>query len=77
MMGDHPWRRLRELADWLLGWAHRPEGLLGLTDFVAKIILLDLRQNQIERRCALAHELEHVQCGPVPADPSWRPGKRP
>lgn len=65
----HPWRRLRELSDWLLGWAHLDDDLRGLTHFDAKVIVLDRRLTQAERRCTLAHELEHVERGPVPVDP--------
>lgn len=66
---DHPWRRLRALADWSLQWAHLPEGLLGWTDHEQRRIVLHRDMLQVERRCTIAHELEHVQRGPVPADP--------
>lgn len=66
---DHPWRRLRALADWSLQWAHLPEGLLGWADHRTNTIALDPCQTQAERRCTIAHELEHVLRGPVPADP--------
>lgn len=62
----HPWRRLRELGEWLLGWAPLPGDLRGLTDYHARIIILDPRLTQAERRCTVAHELEHVHRGPVP-----------
>lgn len=66
---DHPWRRLRGLSDWLVAWCRLPGDLLGLTDHDARVIVLDQGLNQAERRCTLAHELEHVERGPVPADP--------
>lgn len=66
---DHPWRRLRERADWLLRWARLPGELLGFTDFATKTITVDSRVLQAERRCTIAHELEHVRHGPTPADP--------
>lgn len=66
---DHPWRRLREHADWSLCWAMLPGDLLGVTDFTTKTITLDSRLQQAERRCTIAHELEHVRRGPMPADP--------
>ena len=69
---DHPWRRLRDLAGWLLGWAHLPGDLRGLTHFGARVIVLDSRLLQAERRCTIAHELEHVARGPSPADPVMR-----
>ena len=65
----HPWRRLRALADWTLIWAHLPTGLMGYTDWRNKSITLDRRLLQAERRCTIAHELEHIRRGPVPADP--------
>lgn len=66
---DHPRGRLRELGDWLIGWAHLPADLVGLTQHNARVIILDKRLLQAERRCTLAHELEHVARGPAPADP--------
>lgn len=66
---DHPWRRLRELPDWLLGWADLPGGLMGVTSHRRRLIVLDKGLLQAERRCTLAHELEHVSRGPMPADP--------
>lgn len=65
----HPWRELRHLVDWTLIWAHLPTGVLGLTDHHHRTITLDPRQSQAERRCTLAHELEHVRRGPMPTDP--------
>lgn len=56
----HPWRRLRALTDWTLHWAHLEPGVWGLTDHHARTITLDRRLTQVERRCTLAHELEHV-----------------
>lgn len=64
--GHHPWRRFRALVDWTLNWAHLPGGLVGVTDFVAKTITLDLRLGQAERRCTIDHETEHAIRGPVP-----------
>ena len=64
-----PWRELRTFTDWALEWVHLPADLLGLTDFRTRTVLLDARLLQAERRCTLAHELEHVGRGPMPADP--------
>lgn len=64
---DHPWRRLRLLVDWTLRWAHLPGGVLGVTDWTHRTITLDVRLSQVERRCTIAHELEHVERGPFPA----------
>ena len=69
MTVEHPWGRLRELGDWLIGWAHLPADLAGITRHSARVIVLDKRLLQAERRCTLAHELEHVARGPLPADP--------
>lgn len=69
---DHPWRRLRDLGGWLLGWAHLPGDLRGLTYYGARVIVLDSRLLQAERRCTIAHELEHVERGPTPTDPVIR-----
>lgn len=67
-MGEyHPWRRFRELVDWTLVWAHLPEGLLGITDHAAKTVTLAHGMTQVERRCTIAHETEHIRRGPVPA----------
>lgn len=46
-----------------------PGGLLGLTDHASRTIRLHSSQSQAERRCTIAHELEHVARGPMPADP--------
>ena len=69
---DHPWRRLREQADWLLCWVLLPGDLMGLTDHRRRTIWMDNRLLQAERRCTIAHELEHVRRGPAPADPVLR-----
>lgn len=66
---DHPWRRLRALADWLLRWSRLPGDLMGLTDHRTRTIWMDRRLLQAERRCTIAHELEHVERGPLPTDP--------
>jgi hypothetical protein len=64
-----PWREFRTFTDWALEWARLPADLLGLTDFRTRTVILDERLLQAERRCTLAHELEHIRRGPVPADP--------
>ncbi len=65
---DHPWRRFRDQADWLLRMAELPGDLVGYTDFVHREVVLDSRLLQSERRCTIAHELEHIHRGPPPAD---------
>lgn len=66
---DHSWRRLRGLPDWLLRWRRLPGAVEALTDHASRTIWMDPRLLQVERRCAIAHELEHVARGPVPPDP--------
>ena len=66
---DHPWRRLRDRPEWLLEWGMLPPGLMGSTCHRRRVITLDLRLSQAERRCTIAHELEHVERGPMPSDP--------
>ena len=66
---DHPWRRFRGLWEWRLDWAWLPGALLGLTDHHAKTVTLDSRLLQAERRCTIAHEIEHIERGPSPTDP--------
>lgn len=56
------------MSDWLLDWAELPGGLMGVTDHQQRTITLDSGLLQAERRCTLAHELEHVDRGPAPAD---------
>lgn len=60
-MDPHPWRDLRDLAHVVVSWrADLPGYLRGATDGVDRIWLRsDL--HQVERRCVLAHELEHLR----------------
>lgn len=66
---ENPWGRLARLTDWLIAWAHLPGEVMGLTHHEARVIVLDRRLTQAERRCTLAHELQHVEHGPAPDDP--------
>jgi hypothetical protein len=50
-------------------FADLPEGLLGYTDLSTGEIVLDRSLTQVERRCTLTHELEHVHRGHIPDDP--------
>lgn len=64
----HPWRRLRDLADVTLHWRDDlPDYLRGLTDGERIWMRSDL--TQVERRCVLAHELEHRERGHVGCQP--------
>ena len=69
---DHPWRRLRDLPQWDVVWCDLPVGTLGFTDHDTRTIWLQRGQLQAQRRSTLAHELEHVARGPVPAKPVLR-----
>ena len=62
----HPWRRLRELGPaWRLRWRHDlPEDVYGYTDFARRTIYLRSGMSFAERRCTIAHEVEHVHRGP-------------
>jgi hypothetical protein len=66
----HPWRHLRHHHPHInVRFADLPEGLLGYTDHARGEVVLDRSLTQVERRCTLTHELEHVHRGPVPLDP--------
>lgn len=58
----HPWRELRALAHVVVHFDELRAGLWGATDG-ERVIWLDRRLGQVERRCTLAHELEHVRRG--------------
>ena len=57
-----PWGALRELAHVTLHFIVMPDGALGRTDGRRRI-WLDKRLQQVERRCALTHELVHLERG--------------
>ena len=54
----HPWRELRLLKRLALHWQELRPGMWGATD--GDRIWMVPRQLQVERRCTLAHELEHI-----------------
>lgn len=58
----HPWRELRALTHLVLHWHELAPGVWGATDGEHRV-WLDHRLGQVERRCTLAHELEHVRRG--------------
>jgi hypothetical protein len=65
-----PWRHLREQhSDVCVYELELPPGLLGCVDHEQRIIWLDSRLTQAERRCTLAHEIGHLERGPGPCDP--------
>lgn len=65
MAHPHPWRALRALADWTVVIRPLPPGLLGYTDHQTRTIHLRAGMSQAQRRATLAHELQHVERGPV------------
>ena len=60
-MTPHPWRDLRALVEVHLHWRVLPWPLFGVTD--SRSIWLHEGMSQVQRRCALAHELAHVRAG--------------
>ncbi|WP_169701905.1 ImmA/IrrE family metallo-endopeptidase [Janibacter terrae] len=72
----HPWRRLRDLHHVVVSWRDDlPEPLLGASE--GDRIWLRSNLKQVERRCVLAHELEHHDrghegCQPEPVEAAVR-----
>lgn len=58
----HPWRDLRALAHVVVHHVELRPGVWGAGDGHSRI-WLDRRLGQAERRCTLAHELEHLARG--------------
>ena len=58
----HPWRALRTLTHVVVVWA-RPHPTAPAATDGATVIWLDPRMTQAERRCALTHELVHLEHG--------------
>lgn len=56
----HPWRALRALAHVRLSWVAMPDGAPGRTNGI-DTIWLDKSLDQVERRCAVTHELIHLE----------------
>lgn len=61
----HPWRRLRDLGPaWTLRWRDDlPWDVYGFTDWRTRTITLRGGMTFEERRCTIAHEVEHVLRG--------------
>lgn len=55
-----PWGTLRHLVHVRISWVRMPDDIPGRTNGV-DTIWLDDRLQQVERRCALAHELVHLE----------------
>ncbi|WDF32213.1 ImmA/IrrE family metallo-endopeptidase [Arthrobacter agilis] len=62
MVSTHPWRELRAMPHITVEWVELPEGVDARTNGVDRI-LMDKWLLQVERRCALAHELQHIRMG--------------
>jgi hypothetical protein len=60
-----PWRALGECEGVRLVVADLPGTLRGQIDFATRTITLHPRLLPVERRCTLAHELVHLERGPV------------
>ena len=58
----HPWRDLRALAHVVVHYVDLHPGVWGVGDGESRI-WLDRQLGQVERRCTLAHELEHLRRG--------------
>ncbi|MCC0765675.1 hypothetical protein [Micrococcus luteus] len=58
----HPWRALRALSHVVVVWS-RPHAAAPAATNGADLVWLDPRMTQAERRCALTHELVHLEHG--------------
>lgn len=65
----HPWRAFRHETDWTLRLDLMPAGVAGVTCWETMTVTLDVHLLQAERRCTIAHEMEHIRRGPPPDDP--------
>ena len=61
--------RLDVEAPWVLEEAVLPPAQFGRVDWARRVVTVDCRLSAAQRRCTLAHELVHVERGPVPRDP--------
>ena len=68
MRTPHPWRDLRSLAHVTVHWRTLAAPMSGCTD--GERVWLHDGLSQVERRCVLAHELEHVRRGHHEAQPA-------
>lgn len=58
----HPWRALRRLEHIVVDWA-RPHPTMPAATDGERVIWMDPRLTQVERRCVLTHELVHLERG--------------
>lgn len=67
-MSHHPWRELRALAQVILHWRDDlPAGTRGLTD--GHRVWMASGMSQVQRRCTIAHEVEHIRRGEAECQP--------
>ncbi|TKR27167.1 ImmA/IrrE family metallo-endopeptidase [Cellulomonas hominis] len=59
-MTFHPWRWLRAKPEIEVIWQPQPVGRIAATDG-HRVILMDPRQSQAQRRCAITHEQIHIE----------------
>ena len=65
----NPWRELRDHhSEVELVLTDLPDGVDGWTD--GRTVWIDRRLSQVQRRCALAHELQHLRRGVVTDSPT-------
>jgi hypothetical protein len=57
-----PWATLRRLSHIQIAWIRMPDDQPGRTDGV-RVVWLDKRLQQVERRCTVTHELIHIERG--------------
>jgi hypothetical protein len=61
----HPWRAIRALTDWQVVWTHGlPAGVDALTYWDGRTIWVRHGMSQVQRRCIIEHERQHVLRGP-------------
>lgn len=66
----HPWRRFGKMPEVTLVWRDLPGSLIATTDG-RYVITVDRRLMQVDRRCAIDHELAHIELGHV-GGATWR-----
>lgn len=61
----HPWRSVRALVDWTVHWtSDLPPGIDAATRWSDRTIWVRLGLSQVQRRCVIEHERQHVLRGP-------------
>lgn len=67
----HPWRLFGDQhPDWEVRFVDLPDGVAGETDTHRKVIWIDVKLSQAERRSTLAHEAIHAAAEHVACDPT-------